>query len=145
MTIDRKDLAALETILEKNPELLEKLRSSTGFQMTSRCLGEIAASNNIPFEIAEYEKFFNSIQESFLHRQISDTELQQVAAGGCQLPVGEMRYLTEDERRWYAFVYGTGVGALVLTSNSEDHKAGGGQEFLDAVYHGGKTNLAGHV
>jgi prolipoprotein diacylglyceryltransferase len=56
-----------------------------------------------------------------------------------------MRYLTEDEQRWYGFVYGTGAGAAVLTVNSEQRKDGGAKEFADAVFHGGKTNLAGLV
>jgi hypothetical protein len=64
---------------------------------------------------------------------------------GPHAPTGEMRYLTEGEQRWYEFVYGTGVGAAVLTVNSEQLKDGGAKEFADAVFHGGKTNLAGLV
>jgi hypothetical protein len=145
MAIDRKDLALLESILEKNPAFQEKLRSSADVETRVTWCGDIAASNNIPFEHAEFEKLFSAIQESYQQQQISDSELQHIAAGGSQVPVGEMRYLTDDERRWYSFVYGTGVGALVLISNAAEFKSGGAEEFYEAVYYGGKTNLAGHV
>jgi hypothetical protein len=146
MTINREDLDKLKSVLEKNPELHEKLKSATDFKMTSRCLSDIAALNNIPFETTEYELLFNSAQEDFQHRQVSDTELEEVAAGrGGFKPLPEPRYLTDGERDWYAFVYGTGVGAALLSANSESVKEGGAKELADAVFHGGKTNLAGRV
>lgn len=145
MAINHDDLAALKSIFKKNPELQEKLRSSTDLKMTSKWLGEIAASNDIPFDTAEYERFFSSIEDSFQHRHISDAELQQVSAGRPHAPTAAMRELTDAEKGWYAFVYGTGVGGAVLSVNSEQLKDGGAKEFSDAVYNGGKTNLAGLV
>jgi hypothetical protein len=143
--INPDDLGALETILIKNSALQEKLRTSKDVETASRFIGEIAALNNIPFDAAEYEAFLRSIQSLSEHQALSDVELQQIAAGRPHAPTGEMRYLTEDEQRWYGFVYGTGAGAAVLTVNSEQRKDGGAKEFADAVFHGGKTNLAGLV
>ena len=145
MAIDPKNLVLLESILEKNSALQETLRSLTDAKMRATWCGDIAASNSIPFDHAEFEKFFSAIQESHERHLISDSELQHITAGGSQVPVGEMRYLTDDERRWYAFVYGTGIGALILISNAAEFKTGGAEELYEAVYYGGKTNLAGHV
>ena len=81
MTINREDLVALAAIVQKNSALQEKLRSSTKIEAAVGCLGEIAASHNIPFNTAAYEALYKSMSRPSQGPYLSDVQMEQVAAG----------------------------------------------------------------
>ena len=128
MVIQLKDLEALKNVIELNPALQEKLQSAPDAAHRTTLLREIAATSGIPFNVADHEQFLESPAGSPGATQLTESQLELVAAGGAGDDFG---------RALMGFFYGTGVGGALVSIAAELSEPGGAKKMADYVFHDG--------
>jgi hypothetical protein len=128
MVTQLKDLEALKNVVKLNPALQEKLQSAPDAAHRTTLLRDIAASSNIPFNLADHAQFLESAAKSPETMMMTESQLELVAAGGGGDDFG---------RALMGFFYGTGVGGALVSIAAEISEPGGAKKMADYVFNGG--------